>query len=266
VSHCGVPILPAPTSGVSPCDSRYRDRHTATPSPARNPTTSTQWCSRTSCARTRPLTGPCPTTSNSFRPLPSWRAPNRTPSVTARKQATGGQAHPHPVALATEEGRPPARHRSGVRTPPRRPASPANAPAPTGRTGHGMPGHRPAQTARCRLHQRRRTLPKRRWSLLIRTRTPRSSWAFRGSRLSPAPGCSPRSAKTSGRNLAVMARRVKNQRLASVGYVWAFTGLTAAPPLNATSSTACSATSTTASPSALSMTKARPFRPLQLLR
>ncbi|GHE98009.1 hypothetical protein GCM10017776_13710 [Streptomyces griseoluteus] len=35
--------------------------------------------------------------------------------------------------------------------------------------------------------------------------------------------------RASGRSLAVMARRVKNQRLASVGYVWAFAALTASP-------------------------------------
>ncbi|WP_326769881.1 IS110 family transposase (plasmid) [Streptomyces sp. NBC_01591] len=35
--------------------------------------------------------------------------------------------------------------------------------------------------------------------------------------------------RASGRSLAVMARRVKNQRLASVGYVWAFASLTASP-------------------------------------
>ncbi len=35
--------------------------------------------------------------------------------------------------------------------------------------------------------------------------------------------------RASGRSLAVMARRVKSQRLASVGYVWAFAALTASP-------------------------------------
>jgi transposase len=35
--------------------------------------------------------------------------------------------------------------------------------------------------------------------------------------------------RASGRSLAVTARRVKNQRLASVGYVWAFASLTASP-------------------------------------
>lgn len=35
--------------------------------------------------------------------------------------------------------------------------------------------------------------------------------------------------RASGRSLSVMARRVKNQRLASVGYVWAFASLTASP-------------------------------------
>ncbi len=48
---------------------------TATPSPARKPVTSTRWCSRTSCARTRPLTALCPTTANSPWPSPSWPAP-----------------------------------------------------------------------------------------------------------------------------------------------------------------------------------------------
>ncbi|MGO4417909.1 IS110 family transposase [Streptomyces sp. MCAF7] len=35
--------------------------------------------------------------------------------------------------------------------------------------------------------------------------------------------------RASGRSVAVLARRVKNQRLASVGYVWAFSALTASP-------------------------------------
>ncbi|MET7931937.1 IS110 family transposase [Streptomyces sp. NPDC005349] len=35
--------------------------------------------------------------------------------------------------------------------------------------------------------------------------------------------------RASGKSVAVMARRVKNQRLASVGYVWAFSALTASP-------------------------------------
>jgi transposase len=89
--------------------------------------------------------------------------------------------------------------------------------------------------------------------------------------------------RASGKHLAVMAHRVKNQRLASVGYVWAFASLTASPgarahydrrradgdvipPPSATSSTACSDASTTASPRALSMTRTRPSRPLELLR
>lgn len=35
--------------------------------------------------------------------------------------------------------------------------------------------------------------------------------------------------RASGRSVAVLARRVKNQRLASAGYVWAFSALTASP-------------------------------------
>ncbi|MEU2134622.1 IS110 family transposase [Streptomyces sp. NPDC018352] len=35
--------------------------------------------------------------------------------------------------------------------------------------------------------------------------------------------------RASGKSVAVMARRVKNQRLAAVGYVWAFAALTASP-------------------------------------
>jgi transposase len=35
--------------------------------------------------------------------------------------------------------------------------------------------------------------------------------------------------RASGKSVPVMARRVKNQRLASVGYVWAFSALTASP-------------------------------------
>jgi hypothetical protein len=36
-------------------------------------------------------------------------------------------------------------------------------------------------------------------------------------------------ARASGKSLTVTHRKVKNQRLASVGYVWAFTALTASP-------------------------------------
>jgi hypothetical protein len=35
--------------------------------------------------------------------------------------------------------------------------------------------------------------------------------------------------RASGKSLTVMHRRVKNQRLAAVGYVWAFSALTASP-------------------------------------
>ena len=35
--------------------------------------------------------------------------------------------------------------------------------------------------------------------------------------------------RASGKTTAVLHRRVKNQRLASVGYVWAFAALTASP-------------------------------------
>ena len=35
--------------------------------------------------------------------------------------------------------------------------------------------------------------------------------------------------RASGKSAAVLHRRVKNQRLASVGYVWAFAALTASP-------------------------------------
>jgi hypothetical protein len=35
--------------------------------------------------------------------------------------------------------------------------------------------------------------------------------------------------RASGKSLTVIHRRVKNQRLAAVGYVWAFSALTASP-------------------------------------
>ena len=41
--------------------------------------------------------------------------------------------------------------------------------------------------------------------------------------------------RASGKSIAVMQRRVKNQRLAAVGYVWAFAALTASPPVRALS-------------------------------
>jgi len=85
--------------------------------------------------------------------------------------------------------------------------------------------------------------------------------------------------RASGKSVAVMARRVKNQRLAAVGYVWAFAALTASPgarahydrrretpatgtpPPRETSSTACSAASTTASPAAPTTTRKSPSPP-----
>jgi transposase len=39
--------------------------------------------------------------------------------------------------------------------------------------------------------------------------------------------------RASGKSIVVMQRRVKNQRLAAVGYVWAFAALTASPPARA---------------------------------
>ena len=88
-------------------------------------------------------------------------------------------------------------------------------------------------------------------SLLTSTRTPGSSPASQGSARSPAPGYSPRPATTdpasptpedsrptpaprpvtraSGKTTAVLHRRVKNQRLAAAGYIWAFAALTASP-------------------------------------
>jgi len=45
---------------------------------------------------------------------------------------------------------------------------------------------------------------------------------------SPYAGSAPVT-RASGKSTAVLHRRVKNQRLASVGYVWAFAALTASP-------------------------------------
>ncbi|GHE98016.1 IS110 family transposase [Streptomyces griseoluteus] len=49
------------------------------------------------------------------------------------------------------------RHRGGSRTAPPGPPGSADAAASASRTGHGPPGHRSAETARRRLHQRRRS-------------------------------------------------------------------------------------------------------------
>jgi transposase len=86
--------------------------------------------------------------------------------------------------------------------------------------------------------------------------------------------------RASGKTTAVLHRRVKNQRLASVGYVWAFAALTASPgarahydaakppgsgtsPHNATSSTDCWAACTTACTPARPTTKPPPSLRLQ---
>ena len=83
--------------------------------------------------------------------------------------------------------------------------------------------------------------------------------------------------RASGKSCVVMSRRIKNQRLAAVGYVWAFVSLTKSPgarahydrrrkPATATSphrgicSTASWACSSTASSTASHTTRQRPFR------
>jgi hypothetical protein len=48
----------------------------------------------------------------------------------------------------------------------------------------------------------------------------------KGSRPTPEP---PRSPRASGRTLAVLHWRVKSQRLAATGYIWAFSAITASP-------------------------------------
>ena len=86
--------------------------------------------------------------------------------------------------------------------------------------------------------------------------------------------------RASGKTTAVLHRRVKNQRLASVGYVWAFAALTASPgarahydrrknagtatsPPNATCSTDSWAACTTASTPARPTTRPSPSPPRQ---
>lgn len=86
--------------------------------------------------------------------------------------------------------------------------------------------------------------------------------------------------RASGKTLAVLHRRVKNQRLAAAGYVWAFSALTASPgargptttaakppatgtpPPSAICSAASSAASTTAWPPASTTTRQPPSRHL----
>ena len=96
----------------------------------------------------------------------------------------------------------------------------------------------------------RTTCEPPRKSLLASTRTQGSSPASQASARSPAPGCSPRSETTgpasrmpeaqglrrrrpitraSGKSRSVTQRRVKNNRLATAGYTWAFAALTASP-------------------------------------
>ena len=88
--------------------------------------------------------------------------------------------------------------------------------------------------------------------------------------------------RASGKKLLVLHRKVKNQRLAGVGYLWTFAAcasqpvpeliMTAAawpaidtPPRNATYSTASSAACTTVSRQARPTPKRRPFRCLTKL-
>jgi transposase len=92
--------------------------------------------------------------------------------------------------------------------------------------------------------------------------------------LKPYAGAAPVT-RASGKTLAVLHRRVKNQRLAAAGYIWAFSAITASPgarahydrrkaagdrtpPPSATSSGASSAASITAWPPGSPTTRPRP--------
>jgi transposase len=128
---------------------------------------------------------------------------------------------------------------------PRRPATPA----PTGRAGHGPAGPGPAQAAGGRLPGRRRPLAEATVKQFRRHSDYQIITSFPGlgqltgarvlaelgddrSRFTDARGVKAYAGaapvtRASGKRLQVLARKVKNQRLAAVGYVWAFAALTA---------------------------------------
>ncbi|MET8509903.1 transposase [Streptomyces sp. NPDC004787] len=139
-------------------------------------------------------------------------------------------------------------HRRRGRAPPRRPARPADAPAPAGRDRDGPPGPGPcwansrppatpqttspkppsrAAPRRRGHHQLPRPRRAQRHPVLAEIGDDRTRFA--GAKALKAYAGSAPVTRASGKSHAVMVRRVKNQRLAAVGYVWAFASLTASP-------------------------------------
>ena len=164
----------------------------------------------------------------------------------------GGPADPAAAAGTAAPGRPPARHRRRGRSGSSRCcARDYLHHPPLVEDAFGAQALRPAAPARHRLRQRRRARRRGRRALSPSTRTRRSSPACPGSptltgarvlaeigddraRFADARGLkayagSAPVTRASGKTTAVLHRRVKNQRLAAVGYIWAFAALTASP-------------------------------------
>ena len=160
-------------------------------------------------------------------------------------------AHPGPAARPAAESRPQPRHRRRSHPAARGIPRPADAPAPPRRARHGPAGPGPARPARRRLHRRRRTSSSAVTESFnlhpdagIITSFP-GLGALTGARvlaeigddrsrfqdargLKAYAGAAPVT-RASGKTRSVTHRRVKNNRLAAAGYIWAFSALTASP-------------------------------------
>ncbi|EFE68889.1 conserved hypothetical protein [Streptomyces viridosporus ATCC 14672] len=141
-------------------------------------------------------------------PHPAHR-PSRTPAPALRQPPRPGHHRPGPS--------PPGR-RLGPR-PDRQPAA-----LPPARVLPRLPPRLPPLPRRPRLprhpHPARRGPTPTQAARLTRFPTARALKAYAGS----AP-----ITRSSGRKTTVLARHIKNQRLASAGYLWAFAALTASP-------------------------------------
>jgi hypothetical protein len=176
----------------------------------------------------------------------------RGPRHPGRRPHPGrsGRTDPGPAARPAEQSRAQPRHRRRGRPAARRAARPADAPAPARRAGHGPAVPGPGTPAGCGLRQRSRPRGRRHrvfnqhpdagiitsfpglgplTGARVLAETGDDQSRFQDAKgLKAYAGAAPIT-RASGKSRSVTHRRVKNNRLAAAGYIWAFSALTASP-------------------------------------
>src|SRR6266851_3062905 len=250
----------APPAARSTRSTRWRwpATGTGTASRAASPTTATQSCWPACCAPTRTPTGRCPPTPSSPRPSRCWPAPSKTPSGPAPPATTSSAPTCAAAAKLT-----PAQLRGLLRKAGRKRGIDAEAARlreaftaeqmrqlplveqAMGRQAIALLGQLDAACAAAddleqatiesfNQHPDAEIItsfpglgPLTGARVLAETGDDRSRFAD-AKGLKAYAGAAPIT-RASGKTRAVVHRRVKNQRLAAAGYIWAFAALTASP-------------------------------------